>query len=125
MVLYNSSDKRCEVIRMKIDMEKVSAAIGTVITSKEEGSAKKLAKTILSRLKKTNPTTARAALILCLEELTMDLDEETMNYAIDEFLEELIEELFDEDEPLDELFTFEEVPNVASNSTPKPDPMYR
>ena len=126
--MYNSSDERCEVIGMKIDLEKVSAAIGTVITSKEKtNSAKKLAESILSRLKKTNPTIARAALLLCLEELTNDLDIETKNDAIDNFLEELIEELFEEDEALDELFTFDDIPNVASssNSTPKPDPMYR
>ena len=114
---------------MKVDLEKVSAAIGTVITSKEEtNSAKKLANSILSRLKKTNPTIARAALLLCLEELTNDLDIETKNDAIDNFLEELIEELFEEDEALDELFTFDDIPNVAppsNNSTPKPDPMYR
>jgi len=128
MVLYNSSDRRCEVIEMKVDLEKVSAAIGAVITSKEEtSSAKKLAKSILSRLKKTNPTIARAALLLCLEELTNDLDIETKNNAIDNFLEELIEELFEEDEALDELFTFDDLPDVTppSNSTPKPDPMYR
>ncbi|WAE39448.1 MAG: hypothetical protein QIT36_gp024 [Methanophagales virus GBV301] len=128
MALYNSSDERCEVIGMKVDLEKVSAAIGTVITSKEKtSSAKKLANSILSRLKKTNPTIARAALLLCLEELTNDLDIETKNDAIDNFLEELIEELFEEDEALDELFTFDDIPNVTppSNSTPKPDPMYR
>jgi len=128
MALYNSSDERCEVIGMKIDLEKVSAAIGTVITSKEKtSSAKKLAESILSRLKKTNPTIARAALLLCLEELTNDLDIETKNNAIDNFLEELIEELFEEDGALDELFTFDDIPNVTSpsNSTPKPDPMYR
>ena len=127
MVLYNSSDERCEVIGMKVDLEKVSAAIGTVITSKEKtNSAKKLANSILSRLKKTNPTIARAALLLCLEELTNDLDIETKNDAIDNFLEELIEELFEEDEALDELFTFDDIPDVTppSNSTPKPDPMY-
>jgi len=128
MALYNSSGERCEVIGMKIDLEKVSAAIGTVITSKEKtNSAKKLAESILSRLKNTNPTIARAALLLCLEELTNDLDIETKNDAIDNFLEELIEELFEENEALDELFTFDDIPDVTppSNSTPKPDPMYR
>jgi len=128
MVLYNSSDERCEVIGMKVDLEKVSAAIGTVITSKEQiNSAEELAQAILTKLKKKNPIVARAALLLCLEELTNDLDIETKNNAIDNFLEELTEELFEEDEALDELFAFDDIPNVTppSNSTPKPDPMYR
>ena len=128
MALYNSSDERCEVIGMKIDLEKVSAAIGTVITSEEkEEKAKKLAKSILRKLKETNPTIARAALLFCLEKLTENLSEELQNEMIDNFLEELIVELFGEDVVLEEPFTFDDTPDVTppSNSTPKPDPMYR
>jgi len=115
--------------RMKINLEKISAAIGTVITSKRnKKSAEELKNKILLKIReeKQNETISRAALVMALEELTKGMNKDDLDDAIDRFLEELVAELFEdlEIENLELIF-----PSDSSTETVKTtsddNPMYR
>ena len=114
---------------MKINLEKISAAIGTVITSKRnKKSAEELKNKILLKIReeKQNETISRAALVMALEELTKGMNKDDLDDAIDRFLEELVAELFEdlEIENLELIF-----PSDSSTETVKTtsddNPMYR
>ena len=130
MVLYNSIVKD-GARSMKINLERISAAIGTVISSKKgKQSAKKLKEDILLKMKERedNPAILRAALVMCLEELAKDIKKEDLDDAIDLFLEELIAELFEELSEEDLLsIQGASYPDVNSNTNTisSDNPMYR
>jgi len=116
--------------RMKINLEKISAAIGTVITSKRnKKSAEELKNKILLKIReeKQNETISRAALVMALEELTKGMNKDDLDDAIDRFLEELVAELFEDLDIVDlgdMLSPDVPSPNIKNN-TSDDNPMYR
>jgi len=116
--------------RMKINLERISAAIGTVITSKRnKKSAEELKNKILLKIReeKQNETISRAALVMALEELTKGMNKDDLDDAIDRFLEELVAELFEDLDIVDlgdMLSPDVSSPNIKNN-TSDDNPMYR
>jgi len=114
---------------MKINLERISAAIGTVITSKRnKKSAEELKNKILLKIReeKQNETISRAALVMALEELTKGMNKDDLDDAIDRFLEELVAELFEdlEIESLELIFPSNSSTENVKN-TSDDNPMYR
>lgn len=116
--------------RMKINLEKISAAIGTVITSKRnKKSAKELKNKILLKIReeKQNETISRAALVMALEDLTKGMNKDDLDDAIDRFLEELVAELFEDLDIVDlgDMLSPDAPSPSIKNNTSDDNPMYR
>jgi len=115
---------------MKINLEKISAAIGTVITSKRnKKSAEELKNKILLKIQeeKQNETISRAALVMALEELTKGMNKDDLDDAIDRFLEELVAELFEDLDIVDlgDMLSPDVSSSNIKNNTSDDNPMYR